>query len=805
MAARLPLKRGTVPDRLRLLSWLRTIRGRLYLAFGFAAGMTVVGAVFALYVSGNVDATMTEIVSRSMPATVESARLSEEASSLVASIPRLMAAENDTLRNAIAGDIAAQSQSLNARIARLRTLDASQNDELEAAQAAMGEQLEALNQAVADRIKISDRRRALVLSVRKYHEDLIEEITPVIDDANFQVMTQMRPVLPTELIESLRRLLEVQAEANQLAGLLIELSMVTDVASLPPMRDLIAAAERNIEANLNALPASNELSKITSLYRRLASVAGADGIVAQRISELNREQDARRVFAMALARMRWLRVAVESLIERQGQFAQTLAARANRQIRAGRVLLGVLSVAALAAAGLIAWLYVGRSIVGRLTLLSGAMRRIAEGELSTPVPVGGRDEIAGMAQALLVFRQAIGDVTLARQREAGRAEQSDVRRRKVDAATENFERAVNDIVQALDAASKSMDDCARIMAEAADHNQTEAAAATAASRDATANVGNVAMAAEEIAQSVEEISSQARASANIARHASGEAKEIINAVELLAASVGEINSVSNLIRDVAAQTNLLALNATIEAARAGDAGRGFAVVAQEVKSLAAQTERATQDINQQISIIGQTTSHVVEAIKSIAGTIEQLDDNASGISTAVLEQDAVSKEIARSANVAAERTREVSASFALVSDAADKTGQVANAVLSAGGELAERSNRLRAEVDAFWPRSALRKTDRRPVWRGPLLPCTKFADCPIFNRQRSWCGRICASNRVDNKLNRLFIDLRAHATAGQSPGMSLANACRQSKNAHRPDGQPTRRRERSRVYREHPL
>ncbi len=701
MAARLPLNRGTVPDRLRLLSWLRTIRGRLYLAFGFAAGITVVGAVSALYVSGNVDATMTEIVSRSMPATVELARLSEEASSLVASIPRLMAAENDTLRNAIAGDIAAQSQSLSARIARLRTLDASQNDELEAAQAAMGEQLEALNQAVADRIKISDRRRALVLSVRKYHENLIEEITPVIDDANFQVMTQMRPVLPTELIESLRRLLEIQAEANQLAGLLIESSMVTDVASLPPMRDLIAAAERDIEANLNALPASNERSKITSLYGRLASVAGADGIVAQRISELNREQDARRVFAMALARMRWLRVAVESLIERQGQFAQTLAARANRQIRAGRVLLGVLSVAALAAAGLIAWLYVGRSIVGRLTLLSGAMRRIAEGELSTPVPVGGRDEIAAMAQALLVFRQAIGDVTLARQREADRAEQSDVRRRKIDAATEDFEHAVNDIVQALDAASQSMDGCAQIMAEAASHNQIQAAAATAASRDATANVGNVAMAAEEIAQSVEEISSQASASAKIARHASGEAKEIINAVELLAASIGQINSVSNLIRDVAAQTNLLALNATIEAARAGDAGRGFAVVAHEVKGLAAQTEKATQDITQQIAMIGLTTSHVVEAIKSIAGTIAQLDDNASGISTAVLEQDAVSKEIARSANAAAERTREVSASFALVSDAAEKTGQVANAVLSAGGELAARSDKLRAEVERF--------------------------------------------------------------------------------------------------------
>jgi len=214
-------------------------------------------------------------------------------------------------------------------------------------------------------------------------------------------------------------------------------------------------------------------------------------------------------------------------------------------------------------------------------------------------------------------------------------------------------------------------------------------------------VVNVAMAAEEIAQSVEQISTQAARSAHIARQASDETKAIIATVEQLVASVGQINNVSNLIRDVAAQTNLLALNATIEAARAGDAGRGFAVVAQEVKSLAGQTEKATGDITQQISSIEVTTSQVVQAMKAIAGTIAQLDENASDISVAVQQQDAVSKEIARSANAAAERTRDVSMSVVQVSDAAAKTDQVASAVLNAGGELAARSGRLRAEVERF--------------------------------------------------------------------------------------------------------
>ena len=172
-------------------------------------------------------------------------------------------------------------------------------------------------------------------------------------------------------------------------------------------------------------------------------------------------------------------------------------------------------------------------------------------------------------------------------------------------------------------------------------------------------------------------------------------------VEQLVTSIGEISTVSTLIRDVAAQTNLLALNATIEAARAGYAGRGFAVVAQEVKSLATQTENATGQITRQISGIEATTSRVVEAMRTIAGTIAQLDENSTGISVAVQQQDAVSKEIARNANAAAERTREVSANLAHVSDSAAKAGALANAVSSAGAGFAERANGLRAEVERF--------------------------------------------------------------------------------------------------------
>ena len=703
-----PISTSFIQDRIRRIvsaSWLGTIQARLYLAFGTAAAITIIGSLISLYAFTNISETATEIVSQSLPATENSLRLAEETQNLVASAPELMNATDESHRLKIAENISLQARNIAARIERLHILNPRISEEIKSVQVAMVERLNVLDRTVTDRIITSVRLNALRLSMVKLRDKFFETLIPAIDDANFDLMTKTEVIgnrtTLNESVETLRLLLEVQAEANLLAGLLTEASLVTDSARLEPLRELIDAGRRKIETNLKALADANLGKKLMDLHDEFAPVAGQGGIVALRALELQRQHEAQLAFMETQSEAAKLKKAVDSLVEYQGNNARTISTRATEQIRSGQILLIALSIFALAAAGLIAWLYVGRNIAHRLGMLSGAMRRMADGDLTVLIPQDGRDEIADMARTLLVFRKATADASAARETEMHHARESEVRRQRVEAATRKFEQAVADIVEALDRASKSMDTSAHAMADGASRNQAEALTTAAAAEETTTNVGNVARGVEEIAQSVLHISAQVADSTSVARQAAQEAQVITATVEGLSASVGQIGDVSTLIRNIAAQTNLLALNATIEAARAGDAGRGFAVVAQEVKNLAAQTEKATEDITRQISLIEETTSHAADAMKTIAKTITRLDEIAGIVAVAIEQQGSVVKEIAQAASGAADGTRHVSVNISQVSQGATETGQVANFVLSAAGELSSRSNMLRSEVERF--------------------------------------------------------------------------------------------------------
>jgi methyl-accepting chemotaxis protein len=689
----------------RRFSWFETVRARLYLAFGLAAALTVVCSLVSFYELVQIGATTNEIVSRNLPATILSLRLAEEASSLVASAPRLISSKDDKNRSEIASRIDQQAKNLTLGIERLKELGFVSNGEIESARSALSERLTALNRAVTDMLTISNERRALAASIRGAHEALLTTLAPAIDDANFDLMTKNKQAgMDARLnatLESLRRLLEIQSEANLLAGLLTEASLVVDPSRLEPLRDLITAAQRKIKTNLSAIEDSTQQKKLVKLFSQLSVIGSDDGIIVLRAYELNRQHDAEIAFEAAQSEAAKLKTAIDALVEQQDRTANNISVFAGRQITSGEIILILLSFAAVIVASFIAWLYVGRSVARRLGLLSDAMRRIADGDLSIQVHDDRGDEIADMARALLFFRQATADAAAARQKEIEQTRNSESRRQLIESATQKFENAVSDIVQNLDHAATTVDQSAREMSESATHNQQQALSTAAASEQATTSVETVASAAEEIARSIEHIASRVADSATIARQATTEAQAISDAVAGLSASVDQIGDVSELIRSIAAQTNLLALNATIEAARAGDAGRGFAIVAQEVKGLAAQTGKATEEITQQIKSIEQTTASSVLTMKAIAATITELDKLASDVSIAVRQQDSVTQEIARNASAAAKGTRDVSANISEVSTTAVKTGKVANTVLVAAGDLAQQSDYLRKEVERF--------------------------------------------------------------------------------------------------------
>ncbi|HEX9463059.1 MAG TPA: HAMP domain-containing methyl-accepting chemotaxis protein [Alphaproteobacteria bacterium] len=362
----------------------------------------------------------------------------------------------------------------------------------------------------------------------------------------------------------------------------------------------------------------------------------------------------------------------------------------------------VLSLGAFVLGVALAWL-LGRGISRPVVAMTDAMQKLAGGDKTVVIPAQGRrDEIGRMAGAVEIFKQNIieADRLRAEQEQAkARAEQD--KRAAMTKMADEFESSVKGIVQMVSSASTELETTAQSMSATAEETQRQSAAVAAASEQASTNVQTVATAAEELSASITEIGRQVSESARIAGQAVDDASRTNTQVQALAEAATRIGDVVKLINDIAGQTNLLALNATIEAARAGEAGKGFAVVASEVKSLATQTAKATEDIATQIKAIQGATTDSVQAIQGIGQTIGRINEIATTIASAVEEQGAATKEIARNVQQASSGTNEVSSNITGVTRAATDTGAASNQVLGAAGELSKQSESLKGQVEAF--------------------------------------------------------------------------------------------------------
>ncbi|PWC60469.1 chemotaxis protein [Azospirillum sp. TSH7] len=700
-------------------AWYSGLRAKLMIAIGVVLSGTLVAAAVALTGYANVRTTIDAIVGEAVPAMTEGMAVAQQAERLVALAPALTSADAAAAREAVSARIAEAKEEFNTRLSRLRATG-SAGDQLAAIeQASQGllNNLVQLDQAAAERVALAAERTAMLPKVMAAEAEIQKFAAPwtsVLNndeeqarstlaepDADAAAMREAAATL-SKITTQKKPLIAVTNEAANIRNMLMEAATTNDDQRLAIIETRVGVSLAGLSNGARGLP--ERLAAVASKQADLLKdySIGETSLVTLRQKELAIQGYFVQLLESNHALTTTLSKGIATLVEGQKHNIAEASGATTRMLDNSQLTQIAVAVASILVSILVVWLYIGRIVIRRMMALKAGMGRIAAGDLDAEIALHGHDEIAEMGAALLVFRDTAREVETTRAAaEAERQRAAGERRQTMLSLADQFENGVKTVVETVSAAATQMHQTAAGMVATADNTSRQAGSAAEAAETASVNVDGAASAAHELSQSISEIARQVTESATIAAKAANEADRTDSTMRELNEAASRIGAVLDLISDIAGQTNLLALNATIEAARAGEAGKGFAVVAQEVKQLASQTAKATDQIAGQIGAMQQATGEAVNAIRSIGLTIGRLNDIAASIAAAVEEQGAATSEIARNVQQAAGGTAQASQNIGQVRTAAGQTGQSAQEVLSVAQEVSTQTGHLQQQIDRF--------------------------------------------------------------------------------------------------------